>query len=159
MQPVIQELSSKKLLGMRIRTSRGTFQPYELWSKFMPQKKYIKNTVDEHLYSMQVYAENEKVAPATEFDQWAAVEVSTTQDIPDGLEAYDFGGGLYAVFIHKGTAAAFPQTIHYIHAVWLPDSEYEIDNREHFERLGEKYDPASDDSEEEVWIPIRLRKK
>jgi AraC family transcriptional regulator len=158
MQPVIQQALPKKLIGMRVRTSRSTFQPYELWRKFMPEKKQIGHVVDDLLYSMQVYEEGIDVKPTTEFDQWAAVEVSTCESKPDGMETYDLAGGLYATFIHKGMAKDFLKTIQYIHAVWLPASKYEIDNREHFERLGSKYDRTSADSEEEAWVPIKLQK-
>jgi AraC family transcriptional regulator len=37
----------------------------------------------------------------------------------------------------------------------LPNSAYELDDREHFELLGEKYKNNDPNSEEEIWIPIR----
>ena len=123
----------------------------------MPKKKNIENTLDELLYSVQVYDKGVEVSPVTEFAQWAGVEVNTIENIPDGMEVYNLKGGLYATFIHKGTAADFPKTMNYIHTVWLPKSEYEVDDREHFEVLGSAYDRLSPDSEEEVWVPIRLK--
>ena len=108
---------------------------------------------------MQVYDLETKVTPATEFDQWAAVEVSAYDEIPEGMQSYDITGGLYATFIHKGKASGFPKTMHYIHNVWLPGSGYDIDSREHFELLGEKYKNDSEESEEEVWVPIKPQKK
>ena len=65
--------------------------------------------------------------------------------------------GLYAVFIHKGTSAEFPKTFLYILGQWLPQSEYELDDRPHFEILGEKYKNNDPSSEEEVWVPIRKK--
>ena len=38
----------------------------------------------------------------------------------------------------------------------LPDSEYELDNGEHFELSAENYRPNDPYTEEEVWMPIRL---
>ena len=38
---------------------------------------------------------------------------------------------------------------------WLPQSEYELDDREHFELLPEGYSPVDPEAEEEVWIPIK----
>ncbi len=67
--------------------------------------------------------------------------------------------GLYAVFIHKGDASTAPKTFEYIFGTWLPNSEYLLDNRPHFEILGEKYKNEDPNSEEEVWIPIKPRKK
>jgi AraC family transcriptional regulator len=42
----------------------------------------------------------------------------------------------------------------YIYSTWLPASGYALDNRPHFELLGEKYKQGSPHSEEEIWIPI-----
>jgi AraC family transcriptional regulator len=41
----------------------------------------------------------------------------------------------------------------------VTNSKYLLDNRPHFETLGEKYKNEDPSSEEEVWIPIKLRKK
>lgn len=40
---------------------------------------------------------------------------------------------------------------------WLPASDYNLDNRPHFEVLGEKYKNNDPTSEEEIWIPIKLK--
>jgi len=72
------------------------------------------------------------------------------------MEIYTLSGGQFAVFIHKGTAGTFHITSQYIFDIWLPDSGYELDKREHFEILKENYDPNDPESEEEVWVPIRL---
>lgn len=61
-------------------------------------------------------------------------------------------GGLYAVFIHKGGPNTFPKTFQYIFRTWLPASDYTVDNRAHFEILGEKYKNEDPNSEEEVYI-------
>ncbi|HLT33108.1 MAG TPA: GyrI-like domain-containing protein, partial [Aquaticitalea sp.] len=46
-------------------------------------------------------------------------------------------------------------TYQYIYGQWIPNSEYELDDRPHFALMGEKYkDP---ESEEEFWIPIRKK--
>jgi AraC family transcriptional regulator len=58
------------------------------------------------------------------------------------------------VFIHKGSAANFADTMKYIFEDWLPRSAYSIDKRPHFECLGVKYKNNNPSSEEEVWIPI-----
>jgi AraC family transcriptional regulator len=37
--------------------------------------------------------------------------------------------------------------------------EYELDDRPHFEILGDKYKNNDPNSEEEIWIPIKLKKQ
>ena len=64
--------------------------------------------------------------------------------------------GTYAVFDYKGSGND-NRIFEYIFGTWLPQSEYELDKRPHFEVLGEKYKNNDPDSEEEIWIPIKLK--
>lgn len=144
-----------------MRMSLADNKTVELWRTFMPRRKEILAVHDSLLYSMQVYEPSmdfKTFNPNTVFDKWAAVEVDTFNAIPDGMESYLLTGGLYAVFIHKGPPSAFQKTFEYIFQQWLPNSNYQLDNREHFELLGDKYKNNEPDSEEEVWIPIRPKK-
>ncbi|WP_339791455.1 GyrI-like domain-containing protein [uncultured Imperialibacter sp.] len=47
----------------------------------------------------------------------------------------------------------------YIFGTWLPASAYDLDDRPHFEVLGDNYKNNDPTSEEEIWIPIRPRMK
>ena len=89
------------------------------------------------------------------FTKWALVEVTDHSRIPEGMSAYTLPAGKYAVFKHKGTAAAAMPLINYIFNEWINSSEYELDTRPHFEILPEGYNPMSEDAEEEFWIPIK----
>jgi AraC family transcriptional regulator len=73
------------------------------------------------------------------------------------MEKFILPAGAYAVFLHKGGPATGQQTFQYIFGTWFPQSEYRLDDRPHFEILGEKYSNTSPDSEEEIWIPVRLK--
>lgn len=158
MNPEIRTLPTKKLIGKNLEMSYINNRTGELWRSFMPQRKDISNKIGSGLYSMQIYDgvfDFQDFNPAKSFTKWAAVEVSDFTEIPETMETYTLQGGLYAVFLHKGSSLDFQKTFHEIFAVWLPNSLYQIDDREHFELLGEKYKNESPDSEEEVWIPIR----
>lgn len=61
------------------------------------------------------------------------------------------------MFIHRGPAHEFQRTFRAIFQEWLPNSEYKLDGREHFEIMGEKYKNDLPASEEEVWIPIKSK--
>jgi putative chromate ion transporter len=65
---------------------------------------------------------------------------------------------LSAVFAFKGDLSLAQKTFEYIFKTWLPNSKYNLDNRPHFEILGEKYKNNDPASEEEIWIPIKLNK-
>ncbi|MBU2996074.1 GyrI-like domain-containing protein [Cellulophaga baltica] len=155
MEPEIEILLSKKLVGKSIEMSFVENKTHELWKSFMPLKKLIKNTVGTDLYSIQKYPVN--FNPQMNFTKWATIEVADFDNVPDNLEKYTLVGGLYAVFIHKGLASDFQKTFQYIFNEWLPNSEYKIDDREHFEVLGAKYSTDDPNSEEEVWIPVQLK--
>lgn len=158
MTPRIEILTEKKLIGKQLKMSLANNRTFELWRSFMPDRKNIKNNVNLDLFNMQIYDESYSFSNFdmnAEFEKWAAIEVTDYDHIPDNMESHTLVGGLYAVFIHKGPASTGYITFGYIFGTWLPNSEYEIDNREHFEILGDKYKNDEPDSEEEVWIPIK----
>ena len=86
------------------------------------------------------------------------MEVSSLDFVPNEMETYSLAGGLYAVFNYKGLSSD-PQIFQYIYGTWIPNSEYELDQRPHFEVLGENYKNNDPNSEEEIWIPIKLKVK
>jgi AraC family transcriptional regulator len=158
MKPRIEKLSQKKLVGKRLKMTLSDNKTVELWRSFMPRRKEIKNKVSDEFFSMQVYDPSFNFTdfdPKASFEKWAAIEVPDFDAIPNELESFELIGGLYAVFLHKGAASTGAKTFGYIFGVWLPESDYTIDNRPHFEILGEKYKNDDPNSEEEIWIPIK----
>lgn len=156
-QPRIEQMQEKKLVGMSMRMSLYSNKTGELWQGFMPRRKEIPNAVGPDLVSVQVVGSGyfEKFDPAAEFEKRAAVEVTEYGDVPAGMETFDLPGGLYAVFLHKGGPSTGAATFSHIYGTWLPASGYVRDDRPQFEILGEKYSNTDPDSEEEIWIPIR----
>ena len=160
MNPEIKILPEKRLIGKRINMTPAENKTPELWKGFMPRRKEISNNFTSELFSMQVYEEPfdfKNFNQDTRFEKWAAIEVSGFDNIPEGMETYVLKSGLYAVFLHKGAAETGPKTFQYIFGSWLPGSDFELDNRPHFEILGEKYKNNDPDSEEQIWIPIKKK--
>ncbi len=159
MESRIETIKPKILVGMHMEMSLSNNKTSELWQKFMPRRGEVRNRLNSDFISMQVYDENQKncFAPTTQFEKWAVVEVSAYKEIPNEMESYSLIGGRYAVFIHKGPVSSFPKTMQYIFGSWLPESEYELDNREHFEILPEGYNPIAPEATEEVWVPIKQK--
>ncbi len=157
MEPRLETLAPKLLAGRSVSMCLANNQIPALWQSFMPLRRHINHAVGTDLYSLQVYNGQYSLAtftPNVMYTQWAAIEISQAQNLPEGIGTFELPGGLYAVFIHRGTPAAFPQTLQAIHNQWLPTSGFAIDNRPHFELLGAKYKNNHPDSEEEVWVPI-----
>lgn len=157
MTPRIETLGELKLVVQRMTMSLSANKTRELWQNFLRRRNEIPNTVGSSLYSIQLYDENyfKTFNPHSTFDKLAGIEVTDFNSVPSGMEAFTLPFGLYAVFLHKGAAATAPATFNYIFSTWLPDSEYVLDDRPHFEVLGEKYKNDDPNSEEEIWIPIK----
>jgi AraC family transcriptional regulator len=157
-QPTIQTIYSKKLVGKKITMSWANNQISELWSGFMPRRSEIANRVSEDLISMQVYSEFHfaNFRMTNEFQKWAAAEVSDFEDIPEGLETFILPSGLYAVFHYHGSSND-SSIFQYIFSTWLPKSGFELDDRPHFEILGSRYRNNSPESEEFIHIPIQKK--
>jgi AraC family transcriptional regulator len=126
----------------------------------MPRRNEIKNSLSPDLFSMQIYDESFSFAnfnPQASFVKRALIEVSNFDSVPEGMETFILPAGLYAVFLYKGLSTD-TQIFQYIYGTWIPNSEYELDLRPHFEIMGEKYKNNDPDSEEEIWIPVKLKK-
>lgn len=159
--PKIATITEKKLVGKKMRLPLMSNRTPELWRSFMPYLGLIENRVSNDLVSMQIYNPGtsfKDIRPGIEIDKWATAEVSTFDAVPGGMETYTLQGGLYAVFLYKGTPEQFGDMFRYIYFEWLPQSGYELDEREHFEILGEKYKRNDPESEEEIWVPVKLQK-
>ncbi|KRD06400.1 AraC family transcriptional regulator [Flavobacterium sp. Root901] len=159
MEPRIETLAEKKLVGRYIEMSFTDNKTFQLWSGFMPKRKEILNTTNDNLYSLEVFPDGhfDNFDPDKTFQKWAAVEVSDYTNVPSEMETLIVPNGLYAVFIHYGPASEGHKTYHTIFAEWLPNSEYLADDRPHFAVMDHKYKKDDPDSEEEIWIPIKKR--
>jgi AraC family transcriptional regulator len=158
MTPRIATLNEKKLIGKRLTMSFADYKVGELWKFFMPRRKEINNNLSNDLIAMTVYKPTHflNFSPANEFEKWAAIEVSNFDNVPSEMETFTLSGGLYAVFDYKGLNTD-DSIYRYIFGEWIPDSDYELDERPHFEILGDKYKNNDPASEEEIWIPIKLK--
>jgi AraC family transcriptional regulator len=146
------------LVGISRRMSFADNKTPELWRMFMPRLKEIKHRASNELLSLQVYKPNFDFSPHAGFVKWALTPVYSTKLLPEGMETFTIPEEIYAVFNYRGKPGD-PGIFHYIFSDWLPRSGYKLDSRPHFEILGELYDPFSDESEEEIWIPVGKQEK
>jgi AraC family transcriptional regulator len=158
MTPRIEALAEKKLLGMRMSMSFANYKIAALWQSFMPKRREIRNNLSSDLISLAIYSPDhfENFRPTNVFERWAAVEVADFEHVPQGMDTYLLPAGLYAVFDYRGSGAN-NEVFQYIYGTWIPNSKYQLDNRPHFEVLGERYRNNDPESEEEIWIPVKQR--
>ncbi len=161
MSPEIRTVAEKKLAGMYITMTLAENRTAELWQQFMPRRNEIVTAVTDELISMQVYDAAVALAgymtPQSVHQRWAAKEVTDFTSVPAGFETFVLPEGLYAVFTYRGTPQQAAPFFRKIFMEWLPASGYVLDNRPHFEVLGPKYKHNDPESEEEVFIPVRLK--
>ncbi|GGA72149.1 hypothetical protein GCM10008015_11010 [Flavobacterium palustre] len=159
MNPKITTLLEKKLIGCKQNMNYAAYNPVPLWQSFMPVKREITNAVSTDLFSLQQFSAGfwEQFNPNTNFEKWAAVEVSDFDTIPANMDSLVIPAGSYAVFDYKGDGSDAATFFEAIFTDWIPNSDYVVDDRPHFEILGEKYKKGDPNSEEEIWIPVRLK--
>ncbi|WP_120180527.1 GyrI-like domain-containing protein [Pelobium manganitolerans] len=158
MTPRIETSNEKKLVGQRLVMSFADYKAGELWKSFMPKRKEITNNLTNELISLVVYQSTHftDFKPTNQFERWATVEVANFDNVPAEMKTFILPSGLYAVFNYKGLNTD-NSIFQYILGTWLPNSAYDLDDRPHFEILGEKYKNNDPNSEEEIWIPITRR--
>lgn len=159
MIPRIETSTEKKLVGKRLAMSHANYKIGELWQGFMPRRKEITSCRANELISLAIYKPEHftDFKPSNEFERWATAEVADFDHVPPGMETFILQSGLYAVFDYKGLNTD-NSIYQYIFETWLPNSDYVLGNRPHFEILGDKYKNNDPASEEEIWIPVRLIK-
>jgi AraC family transcriptional regulator len=147
------------LVGVHTRMSMIDNKTHYLWSSLMPRKSEISNVVSSDRYSLQLYQPGyfDGYNPSVMFLKWALLPVADQARIPDEMHPFILPAGDYAVFTHHGDSTGFGKSIYYFHTEWLPNSKYMLDDRPHFEILGEKFKYNDPKSEETVWIPIRRK--
>lgn len=149
----IEITEQKKLIGFSILTSFQEDKTPIIWRQFMMRRNEITNRISDKLFSLQIYPEN--FTPIQTFKKFALAEVSDFENIPSDFETFQLESGKYLVFNYKGKAENGPELFSYIFQNFIPENQFEVDNRPHFEIFRDDYNPNSDSAEEEIWIPIK----
>ncbi|KFC24426.1 hypothetical protein IO90_03795 [Chryseobacterium sp. FH1] len=146
-------IEPKKLVGFGITTSFQEDKTPIVWRKFMMRRNEIANRISDQLFSLQIYPES--FTPNQSFTKYALAEVSDFDNIPSDFESFQLASGKYLVFNYQGKTENGPKIFSYIFQNFIPENQFEVDDRPHFEIFGDDYDPNSDSAEEEIWIPIK----
>lgn len=146
------------LVGYKENTGKGFFVIPRLWQKIHKVKNNIINrTCMDYLVGLNDYSKYvsyEQKQPA--FDYYAAVEVSTQDQMLPKMNAITLPSGKYVVFTFRGKSKdSIQPVIEYIYKEWFPQSNCQLNEqaRYDFTRYGELTDEKGQ-SNIEVWIPI-----
>lgn len=158
MEHRIEIIEDRLVVGMKTNTSVLTINDNTkaLAQLFMPRRAEVTSRIGKHVFSIQNYRIDYQPSDVnSEFEKWVGVEVKESVNLPEGMEAFVVLSGTYAVFSFKGAVSDFPKSRAYIFQEWLPNSEYQLDQKAHFEILSEDYSKDLQHIEEEIWIPIK----
>ena len=156
--PKLIKLDAQRIIGLSRVMSFADDKTSLLWQSFMPRRREIEHTKNVDFISLQLYPEKFMSSGFNVhllFEKWAAVAVSENAVPPEGMKELTIPEGMYAIFDHQGPANEFQRTTNYIYNKWLPDSDFILDNRPHYEVLPDGYNPRDDDATEQVFIPIK----
>lgn len=146
------------IAGYRKHTRNGFHVIGESWYELKQHLDCIQRKNEKVIYGFEDYSEDFCVDPLA-FYYMAAVEVDKDDKLPAGMDRKVVPKAEYAVFPVKGnnTNGEIGQAFRYIYDVWLPNSEYCIDERilADFEYYDERWDCQSSAAQLEIFIPIR----
>jgi AraC family transcriptional regulator len=123
-----------------------------LWQRFNAHFGHVPGQRGSIAYGVCTHSDGETGS----FRYMAAMEVESTDALPDGFSTLKLPRQRYAVFVHRGHISAIAATAHHIFADWLPQSGYrhgEVPDM--FERYDERFDPHSGMGAVEIWVPLK----
>lgn len=149
MEPRFVSLPAFTLVGMMMRVKPQGKVPGQLWDEFGPRMGEIKHVAGpEMAYGLT----HNMDMGSGEFDYLAGVQVSNTDDIPEGMVSFHVPAQHYAVF--PCTIPTLRQVFDHIYGVWLPSSGYARTSGPELELYDETFDPRDPAAIFDVYIPV-----
>lgn len=164
--PEIVTLPARSFTGLQARfisalsTEANNLQVIpKLWADFVPRIADAKPLEGGITYGLCECPESigEKSSRPDEALYLAAIESRPDAKPPRGMTTWKSPGGTFAKFIHRGPVSRLGQTMGYIYAQWLPNGDYESGDGPDIERCDERFNPMSEDSVLEIFIPVRKK--
>ncbi|MBP1991920.1 GyrI-like domain-containing protein [Paenibacillus eucommiae] len=154
MEPNVVFKETFMVVGMRVDTRMVENQIPELWQKFLPRMDEIVHRTNHHdTYGISEYSDN---YVDEFFTYWACAPVNSIEVVPDGMISKTIQGALYVVVTHKGKLESMGKAFEFIHNTWLPNSGYQLDEKDSFELYGERFlGGENEQSETDIYIAIK----
>lgn len=125
-----------------------------MWGNdFMPRIAEIRNVINPGIF-YGICACMGDVETGV-FSYVAGREVSNLDEIPVGMVGKTIPSNTYAVFTHIGPLTTLGATWTSIYDKWLPESGYKASGDPDFECYDERFKDMSEDSELDIYIPIK----
>lgn len=125
-----------------------------LWDKFVHRAAEVPNRIGHDMLGVVYGRPPAERSHPHEMQYIAAVPVSSTAKIPQGMVAHTVTAGTFAVFTHRGPINSIAKTVDEIYRVWLPQSAWQHAQIADVELYDERFCGGGDDSEMEIWISV-----
>ncbi len=162
--PEFVTLPSSTFIGLESRYLSATSEEannmrviLKLWVDFFTRVGELENQTPDTYYGLSNTPEALDLAREhpDEGIYLAAAQVAPDFECPDGMKRWTSTEGLYAKFEHIGPVDTVGETIAYIYGKWFPESEYTERGGPDINRYDKRFDPHSDSSVLEIFVPIQ----
>lgn len=157
-EPKIVTKEEFVIAGYRKHTRDGYGVIGEAWFELKSNMDSLKRKNEHTMYGFEDYSE-EFTADPLAFYYMAGVEVDKETELPEGMYRKVVPKAEYAVFTVNGNNAngEIGQAFRYIYNVWLPNSEYCLDEEQllDFEYYDERWDCQLQTAQMDIYVPIK----
>jgi AraC family transcriptional regulator len=120
------------------------------WMRFGPHIGSVPNQTGADAYGAVTNHDD-----AGSFDYFAAVEVSSFDDLPADFARLRVPAQRYAVFQYDGHIAAISAAFAWIWGAWIPSSGHAPADAPVLERYAPSFNPVTGMGGVEIWVPVR----
>ena len=157
-EPRFEEKEEFVIAGYRKHTKDGFHVIGEAWFELKSNLDVVKRKNIHTMYGFEDYSEEFCSEPLS-FYYMAGVEVDKDTAIPEGMYRKVVQKAKYAVFTVNGNNAdgEIGKAFQYIYFVWLPNSEYCIDENAlfDFEYYDERWDCQYGAAQMDIYVPVK----
>lgn len=151
MEPRIVTRDEFMVVGLEYIGKNENREIPQMWGELFPRIGEIKNIKNPGVF----YGVCECTGDSNGFSYIAGQEVSSLDDIPQGMAGKVVLAAKYAVYTHIGSLEALSTTYTNIFQTWLPQSGMEIASGITLELYDERFDNFSEKSEFDIYVPIK----
>ncbi len=159
--PCFVEREEFTIAGYQKHTRDGYQVIGEVWHELKSNLNSFEGINKHIMYGFEDYSEEFSPEPLS-FYYMAGVEVDKAAQLPEGIARRVVPKAKYAVFTVNGnnTDGEIGKAYRYIYFVWLPNSEYCIDEKAlfDFEYYDERWDCQLGAAQMDIYIPIKRLK-
>lgn len=149
MEPKIVQLDKFCVVGLDYVGENANNEIKEMWGDFNRRYTEIKNIVNDSAAYGLCYDH-----PAARLEYIAGFQVTSLEDIPNGMVGKEVPAQTYVVFPCQGLeniGKVYQKIIH----EWLPESGYVTGGGPDFEYYDEEFDPQSETGTLYIYFPIK----